>query len=75
MHFWAIINASHWPIDKQMTDSNSSPLLQHLLENEIVCSRKMEIDQFSEGLQVLGLLQVIQKTLLSVRNCCVTIPT
>lgn len=50
-----------WPIDKQITGSNSSHLLQHLLENEIVYSRKMEIDQLSEGLQVLGLLQVIQK--------------
>lgn len=59
--FWAIINASHWPSDKQITDSNSSHLLQHLLENEIIYSRKMEIDQLSEGLQVLGLLQVIQK--------------
>lgn len=59
--FWALINASHWPIDKQITDSNRSHLLQHLLENEIVYSRKMEIDQLSEGLQVLGLLQLIQK--------------
>jgi len=59
--FWALINASHWPIDKQITDSNKSHLLQHLLENEIVYSRKMEIDQLSEGLQVLGLLQLIQK--------------
>ena len=72
--FWTIINASHWPSDKQITDSNSSHLLQHLLENEIVYSSKMEIDQLSEGLQVLGLLQVIQKNLLSVMNCCVTIP-
>ena len=49
--FWAIINASRWPIDKQIIDSNSSHLLQHLLENEIVYSRKIEIDQLSEGLK------------------------
>lgn len=50
---WAIINASHWPIDKQITDSNASHVLQHLLENEIVYSRKMNIDKFFEGLQVI----------------------
>lgn len=59
--FWATINASHWPIDKQITDSSASHLLQHLLENEIVYSRKLEIDQFAEGLRVMGLLQIIQR--------------
>ena len=32
-----------------------------MLKNEIVYSRKFEIGQLAEGLQVLGLLQMIQK--------------
>lgn len=59
--FWAIINGSHWPIEKKIDDSNACLLLQHLVENEIVYSRKFEIDQFAEGLKVMGLLQEIQE--------------
>ena len=66
--FWATINGSHWPIDKKIDDSNACLLLQHLLENEIVYSRKFEIDQLAEGLQVLGLLQMIQKNPIACRD-------
>ena len=59
--FWAIINASHWPTERQITGDNQSHLIQHLLEKEIIYSRKMEIDQFSEALQVMGLLHIIRE--------------
>ena len=59
--FWTVINASHWPIERQITGDNRSHLIQHLLENEIIYSRKMEIEQFSEGLQVMGLLQILRE--------------
>jgi len=58
--YWAIINASHWPPTKEITDKDLPFLLQHLFESELIVSRKYSIDQFAEGLSVSGLLQSIK---------------
>ena len=65
--FWAIINASHWSLTKKIDDQNARMLIQHLLENEIIYSRKLEMDSFAEGLDVLGLLEIIRK---NPGSCC-----
>ena len=59
--FWAIINASHWPLAKKIDDQNATMLIQHFLENEIIYSRKLEMDSFAERLDVLGLLEIIRQ--------------
>ena len=66
--FWAIINASHWPLTKKIDDENTSMLIQHLLENEIIYSRKLEMDSFAEGLDVMGLLEIIRENPCSCRD-------
>ncbi len=66
--FWALINASHWPIEKKIDDQNVSMLVQHLLENEIIYSRKLEIDSFAEGLDVMGLLKIVRQNPSSCRD-------
>ena len=44
-----------------MVKKNDVPLLlQHLIENEILLSRKHEIDKIGEGLALLGLLPLMQ---------------
>lgn len=58
--FWSVINASHWPITKKITNQNVAHLLQNLLESEIILSRKFEIDSFAEGLKMLEFLDVIK---------------
>jgi len=58
--FWSVINASHWPITKKITDQNVAHLVQNLLESEIILSRKFEIDSFAEGLKMLEFLDVIK---------------
>lgn len=57
--YWSVINASHWPITKKITDQNVVHLVQNLLESEIILSRKFEIDSFAEGLKTLEFLDVI----------------
>ena len=32
--FWAVINSSHWPITKQITDQNVALLVQNVLPGE-----------------------------------------
>ena len=43
-------------------------LIQHLLENKIICSRKLEMDSFAEGLDVMGLLEIIRENPRSCRD-------
>ena len=59
--YWAIINSSHWSSTKAVTDADLPLLIQCLLENEILLSRKYEVDQLSEGLGFLGLLEKMRK--------------
>ena len=40
--FWSVINASHWPITKKITDKNVAHLVQNLLEREIILFKKFE---------------------------------
>ena len=54
--FWSVINASHWPITKKITDKNVAHLVQNLLVTEIISFRKFEIDSFAEGLKNLEFL-------------------
>ena len=58
--FWSVINASHWPITKRITDKNVAHLVQNLLESEIILSRKFEIDSFAKGLKKLEFLDVMK---------------
>ena len=58
--FWSVINASHWPISKKITNQNVAHLVQNLLESEIILSRKFEIDSFAKGLQMFEFLDVIK---------------
>ena len=44
---------------KEVTKKEEPFLLQHLIESELILSRKYAVDQFAEGLSVLGLLQLI----------------
>lgn len=43
-------------------------LIQHLLENEILHSRKLEIDSFAEELEIMGLLRIIRENPSSCRD-------
>jgi hypothetical protein len=59
--YWAIINSSHWSSTKAVTDADLPLLIQCLLENEILLSQKYEVDQLSERLAFLGLLEKMKK--------------
>lgn len=59
--YWATINASHWSLTRKVTDADLPFLIQSLIENEILLSRRYELDQFSEGLAVLGLRDVMKQ--------------
>lgn len=58
--YWTIINSSHWSLTKAVTDADLPLLIQCLLENEILLSRKYEVDQLNEGLNFLGLLDIMK---------------
>ena len=58
--YWSLISASHWPINKVITKNDVPLLLQHLIENEILLSRKFEIDKIGEGLALLGFLPLMR---------------
>ena len=59
--FWQIINLSRWPKEKVINIVSKDFLLQHLVSNELLASRKNEIDEFFEGLKSLGLLNLLRK--------------
>ena len=59
--YWAIINGAHWPITKPITKADVPLLLQMIIENEVVMSRKFEIDQFADGLHAVGLLDQVRR--------------
>ena len=59
--FWQIINSSRWPKEKVIDIASKDFLLQHLVYHELLASRKNEIEEFSEGLKSLGLLDLIRK--------------
>lgn len=58
--YWSLISASHWPMNKVVTRNDVPLLIQHLVENEIILSRKYEIDKIGEGLALLGLLPLMR---------------
>ena len=59
--YWAIINGAHWPITKPITKADIQLLLQMIIENEVVMSRKFEIDQFADGLHAVKLLDQVRR--------------
>ena len=59
--YWATGNASHWPMTKPITDNDVLLVIQRLIENEVIVSRKFEIDQLAEGLSVIRLHQLIRE--------------
>lgn len=59
--YWTVINSSHWPKEQAITMSNKDLLIQQIIFNELLSSRKHEIDEFREGLESIGILQLIQK--------------
>ena len=58
--FWQIINSSRWPKEKVINIASKEFLLQHLVSHELLVSRKNEIEEFSEGLKSLGLLNILR---------------
>eukprot|EP00794_Sanderia_malayensis_P014417 gene14417-15924_t len=54
--YWQIINNCHWPKAQVVDLSNKSMLVQEIIYNETVASRRDEIKELSEGLEILGFL-------------------
>ena len=59
--YWAIINSSHWPKEGKISKSTKDVLCQHLIHNEVVETRRMEIDEFRTGLQLFGFLDLVKR--------------
>ena len=55
--YWTIINSSHWPKQNQISIANISILIQHLMYNEIILSRRNETEELIAGLMSLGFYQ------------------
>ena len=59
--FWQVINSSRWPKEQVVNMTTRDFLLQHLVVNELLTSRKSELDELKEGLKALGFLDLISK--------------
>ena len=59
--FWKVINSSRWPKEQVVNITTKDFLLQHLVVNELLTSRKNELDELKEGLKALGFLDLISK--------------
>ena len=54
---WQLINSSHWPTAQPIKMENKNLLIQELVYNELVSSRRAEIAEFEAGLETLGFLK------------------
>ena len=54
--FWQLVNSCHWPITEAINLRNKTLLMQELIYNELVASRKQEIGELQAGLETLGFL-------------------
>ena len=59
--FWATINASHWAKDCLITKRTKDALCNHLIFNELIESRRMEMDDIKKGLNVLNFHDVVKR--------------
>jgi hypothetical protein len=57
----AIVNNSRWSIVGAVNRSNKDALLQQLIEEEVIFRREHNLQSFREGLNVLGLVELIQR--------------
>ena len=55
--YWTINNSSHWPKQNQISIANISILIQHLMYNEIILSRRNEREELIAGLMSVGFYQ------------------
>ena len=55
--YWQLINSSHWPTAQPIKMENKNLLIQELVYNELVSSRRSEIAEFEAGLETLGFLK------------------
>ena len=56
---WQIVNASQW--SKEKVINIKSNILWHLASHELVASRRNKIDEFSDGLESLSILNLVCK--------------
>eukprot|EP00112_Aurelia_sp_Birch-Aquarium-sp1_P013815 Seg2950.2 transcript_id=Seg2950.2/GoldUCD/mRNA.D3Y31 product="hypothetical protein" protein_id=Seg2950.2/GoldUCD/D3Y31 len=61
--FWATINASHWAKDCPIRKTTKDALCNHLIFNELIESRQMEMDDMKRDLKVLQFHDVIKRFL------------
>ena len=59
--YWVLIGSCHWPIAESINIRNKNMLIQDLIYNEIVSSRREEIGEISKGLEALGFLEHAKK--------------
>lgn len=55
--YWQLINSSHWPTAQPIKTENKNLMIQELVYNELVSSRRAEIAEFEAGLETLGFLK------------------
>ncbi len=59
--FWATIDASQWAKDCPITKTTKDAFCNHLIFNELIESRRMEMDDMKKGLKVLQLHDVVKR--------------
>ena len=59
--YWEIVNACHWPIQEAIGIRNKSELIQEIIYNEVIRSRKDVIHEIKHGLDVLGFFGFMSK--------------
>lgn len=59
--FWVLIGSCHWPASASINSINKNLLIQDLIYNEVVSSRREEIGEIGKGLDALGFLDYAKK--------------
>ena len=54
--YWQLVNSCHWSITTTINMGNKDLLVQELIYNEFVASRRQEISELQAGLETLGFL-------------------
>ena len=57
--YWTLISSARWPKADKITIKNYNLLIQELIRNELIYSRKNETDMFIEGLRLSGFRQLL----------------
>lgn len=58
--FWSLINSAHWPADKNINKENVPLLVQQLILNDVILSRRNSSDMLFEGLSSCNFLNTIR---------------